>query len=95
MGVGRARARVRVVRDLVGADKIILGTDYPFPLGDVHPFFKPGTWRRRRRRRRARDAADAGHLIEEGEYSELEKQKMLGLNACEFLGVDPATYAHE
>lgn len=53
---------LKVVRDLVGADKIILGvrlvtfrlssfalttsqraqTDYPFPLGDVHPFFKPG-----------------------------------------------------
>jgi predicted TIM-barrel fold metal-dependent hydrolase len=33
-----------------------------------------------------------GHLIEEGDYTDDEKQKMLGLNACEFLGVDPTAY---
>lgn len=30
------------VVETFGEDKIMLGTDYPFPLGDVHPFFKPG-----------------------------------------------------
>eukprot|EP01108_Squamamoeba_japonica_P001718 TRINITY_DN1759_c0_g1_i1.p1 TRINITY_DN1759_c0_g1~~TRINITY_DN1759_c0_g1_i1.p1 ORF type:complete len:296 (-),score=16.86 TRINITY_DN1759_c0_g1_i1:598-1485(-) len=33
---------LEVVTDMVGTDKVCLGTDYPFPLGDVHPFFKPG-----------------------------------------------------
>jgi aminocarboxymuconate-semialdehyde decarboxylase len=81
---------LKVVVDLVGADKVILGTDYPFPLGDVYPWFKPG------------------HLIEEGPFTgthssrchshtctacaEEQKDKMLGLNACEFLGVDPSIF---
>jgi aminocarboxymuconate-semialdehyde decarboxylase len=63
------------VVDLLGADKIILGTDYPFPLGDVHPFSKPG------------------HVIDESKYSDEIKRKMFGLNACEFLGLDPNDYA--
>lgn len=30
------------IAKLVGTDKLCLGTDFPFPLGDVHPYFKPG-----------------------------------------------------
>lgn len=49
-------------------DRILLGSDYPFPLGEHRP----------------------GHMIETMEdLSEEEKRKLLGLNACEFLGLNP------
>lgn len=49
---------------LVGEDKIVLGTDYPFPLGESEP----------------------GLLIESMPYSDAIKEKMLGLNALDWLG---------
>jgi aminocarboxymuconate-semialdehyde decarboxylase len=30
-------ATLRYLRDLVGADRIVLGSDYPFPIGDLNP----------------------------------------------------------
>ncbi len=65
------------VVDLLGVDKIILGTDYPFPLGDVYPFSVPGS------------------IISDSKFSDEAKRKMLGLNACEFLGLDPKDYGDD
>ena len=48
----------------LGVDKIALGTDYPFPLGELVP----------------------GGLIESGPLSKIEKEKMLYLNALDWLG---------
>ncbi|KAI8914569.1 hypothetical protein EDD86DRAFT_187088 [Gorgonomyces haynaldii] len=48
----------------MGIDKIILGSDYPFPLGEHRP----------------------GELVLESTLSDLDKQKILGLNALEFFG---------
>ena len=30
-------AALRLLIDLVGADRVALGSDYPFPLGEAHP----------------------------------------------------------
>ena len=49
----------------LGVDKIALGTDYPFPLGELVP----------------------GGLIESGPLSKIEKEKMLYLNALDWLGI--------
>lgn len=55
---------------LVGEDKIALGTDYPFPLGELSP----------------------GKLIRGmDELSNSTRQKLLGSNALEWLGLD-STY---
>ncbi|KAI8814143.1 hypothetical protein BJ742DRAFT_786560 [Cladochytrium replicatum] len=55
----------------MGIDKIVLGSDYPFPLGEHHP----------------------GKMIEESEeFTDEEKEKLLGLNALRFLNVDEALY---
>lgn len=53
------------------ADRVLLGTDYPFPLGELEP----------------------GKMIENmPELSNEDKARILGLNACEFLGLDPTTF---
>lgn len=52
--------------DLVGEDKVCLGTDYPFPLGELEP----------------------GKLIQGMDYSDEKKEKLLGKNAMEWLGLD-------
>ena len=53
------------VVNLVGEDKVALGSDYPFPLGELSP----------------------GELIESMPYSNKTKQKLLGKNALDWLGV--------
>jgi aminocarboxymuconate-semialdehyde decarboxylase len=55
---------------LVGDDKIVLGTDYPFPLGESEP----------------------GALIESMSFPKQVKEKILGLNALEWLGEEPEKY---
>ncbi|MGI8892792.1 MAG: amidohydrolase family protein [Bacteroidia bacterium] len=55
---------------LVGEDKIVLGTDYPFPLGELEP----------------------GLLIENMPYSKAVKERMLGLNALNWLGEKPEKF---
>lgn len=52
-------------------DKVMLGSDYPFPLGEHHP----------------------GKMIEEMEQLDDEaRAKILGENACKFLGIHPEQY---
>ncbi len=55
---------------LVGEDKVALGTDYPFPLGELEP----------------------GQLIHAMDYTDDKKQKLLGHNALEWLGVDKSLF---
>lgn len=51
---------------LMGDDKIALGTDYPFPLGELDP----------------------GKLIHDSDFSEEIKEKLLSLNALNWLGLE-------
>jgi aminocarboxymuconate-semialdehyde decarboxylase len=51
---------------LVGEDKVALGTDYPFPLGELEP----------------------GELIHRMDYTNERKEKLLGKNAFDWLGLD-------
>jgi len=58
---------LQLLIDVIGEDKIMLGSDYPFPLGEDHP----------------------GKLIESDPViSQAIKEKLLSLNALEFLGLD-------
>ena len=57
-------------------DRVILGTDYPFPLGEVHGFA----------------GAYPGKVIQEMKYDEKLKKKLLFDNAMEFLGLDSAQF---
>jgi aminocarboxymuconate-semialdehyde decarboxylase len=51
--------------DIIGADRICYGTDYPFPLGDL----------------------EHGAFIESMNISNEIKEKVMGLSAMEFLGM--------
>lgn len=51
---------------LFGPDKILLGSDYPFPLGEALP----------------------GSLVQESDLQQSIKDKILGLNAIEFLNLN-------
>ena len=53
------------------------GTDYPFPLGECYPLKKPAE---------NIDGMPAHSL------SQAARQQMLGLNACDWLGVDPTKF---
>lgn len=61
------------VAKLVGPEKICLGSDYPFPLGEIATEYTP--------------EQRPGRLIEESEFSRREKAEMLWDNALTFLGV--------
>ena len=50
---------------LIGEDKVAMGTDYPFPLGEHQP----------------------GKLINNLEVNDKIKQKLLALNALDWLGL--------
>ena len=64
--------------DLFGEDKVCCGSDYPFPLGEMGHDGLTYT---------------AGQQIEGMEgWSSERKAKCLGLNACEWLGVDPTRF---
>lgn len=52
--------------DIIGEDKICLGTDYPFPLGELEP----------------------GKLINEMNYTNAKKAKLLAENALNWLGIN-------
>ncbi|CAF4558242.1 unnamed protein product [Rotaria sp. Silwood1] len=56
---------LKYIVNLMGENKICLGTDYPFPLGELTP----------------------GKLIEEMDFGNELKEKLLWKNAIEFLGV--------
>jgi aminocarboxymuconate-semialdehyde decarboxylase len=57
-----------------GEDKVCLGTDYPFPLGEFTA------------ESRGMDYAP-GHLIDSMEWPEGVKEKLLSLNACGWLNM--------
>ena len=52
--------------DMMGEDKICLGTDYPFPLGELEP----------------------GKLINEMNYTNAKRSKLLAENALNWLGLN-------
>lgn len=58
---------------VMGEDKVILGTDYPFPLGEVTGF----------------EGAYPAKVIEESKsFTKVQKEKMLSQNAAKFLNLD-------
>jgi len=61
---------LKFVADLVGTEKICLGTDYPFPLGEAEP----------------------GELIEASSFDFNSKERMLGLNALEWLNLSRSQF---
>jgi len=63
--------------DLFGADRVALGSDYPFPLGEV-PSIAPSTGEE--------ITVYPGHMIEEAQIEESEKSQILYKTALEFLG---------
>ncbi len=56
---------LQYIIDLVGADKVMQGSDYPFPLGEAIP----------------------GDLVRNSPILEIEKEKILGLNARNWLEI--------
>ena len=56
--------------DMMGEDKICLGTDYPFPLGELDP----------------------GKLINEMNYTNAKKSKLLAENALNWLGINKSDF---
>jgi aminocarboxymuconate-semialdehyde decarboxylase len=58
---------LRFLADVMGEDRVMLGSDYPFPLGEER----------------------VGELIRTADgFSDVARQKLLGGNAIEFLGLD-------
>jgi aminocarboxymuconate-semialdehyde decarboxylase len=57
---------------MMGQDKIALGTDYPFPLGE---WFPDGGWK-------------PGELIESMNWPDAKKQMLLADNALGWLNMD-------
>jgi len=55
---------------MMGEDKICLGTDYPFPLGELDP----------------------GKLINEMNYTNAKKSKLLAENALNWLGINKSDF---
>jgi len=68
---------LQYVKDLVGEDKIALGSDYPFPLGE---WFPDTGWQ-------------PGKLIESMPWSDVTKAKVLGENALNWLDLDRLFFA--
>lgn len=63
---------LKYLTSTMGIDRVILGSDYPFPLGEHHP----------------------GKLIESiTEWDQQTKDKVLGGNAMEFLGLDSEQFS--
>ena len=70
--------------DLCGADRIAMGSDYPFPLGEV-PSVAPLT--------HEVIAAYPGEMVENASFlSAQSKQQILSGTAVDFLGLDPAAF---
>lgn len=65
-GLVHDAATLNSLIDLVGADQIAMGSDYPFPLGEFEP----------------------GKLIENSDYDDETKAKLLHLSALKWLGLD-------
>ena len=68
---------LKLLVDVIGEDRVILGTDYPFPLGEVHGFG---------------GAYPGKAVVETYEKDEEMKRKLLFDNACDFLNLDPSRF---
>eukprot|EP00094_Tigriopus_californicus_P003621 TCALIF_03483-PA protein Name:"Similar to ACMSD 2-amino-3-carboxymuconate-6-semialdehyde decarboxylase (Bos taurus)" AED:0.06 eAED:0.06 QI:13/0.83/0.71/1/0.66/0.71/7/146/371 len=68
---------MRLLVNIIGEDRVILGTDYPFPLGEVHGFAD----------------AYPGKTIEAMGYDQQLKDKLLFRNALDFLGLEEVQFA--
>jgi aminocarboxymuconate-semialdehyde decarboxylase len=64
-GITHDEPSFKFLLDIIGADRICYGTDYPFPLGDL----------------------EHGAFIESMNISKEIKEKVMGLSAMEFLGM--------
>jgi aminocarboxymuconate-semialdehyde decarboxylase len=64
-GITHDEPSFKFLLDIIGADRICYGTDYPFPLGDL----------------------EHGAFIESMDISKEIKEKVMGLSAMEFLGM--------
>ncbi len=64
------RHNLKFLIDLMGIDQIVMGSDYPFPLGESEP----------------------GTLVESLDISPQDKQKLLGGNTMEWLGIKTKTF---
>jgi len=69
--------------DMFGAERIALGSDYPFPLGEM-PSVAPVTGEVL--------TATPGHMIEESDLEDQIKRQILSQTALEFLGRDAADF---
>ena len=75
---------LRFMVGLVGPEKVMLGSDYPFPLGEV-PSIAPLSEETLH--------VYPGQLIQDATMLTFtEKRALLGLTALEWLGIDPAKY---
>ena len=72
---------LRLLTSVMGTDKIVLGSDYPFPLGEVTNSYEgvyPGC-----------------HVDEADFLSDEQKGKIYSENALQFLGLRKEDYAPE
>ena len=68
---------IKLLVDIIGEDRVILGTDYPFPLGEVSGF----------------GGSHAGKAIEDCDHFDAKlKKKLLFDNGIEFLGLDASKF---
>jgi aminocarboxymuconate-semialdehyde decarboxylase len=61
------RKALKFLTEAMGTDRVMLGSDYPFPLGEER----------------------VGSLVRESNLSQHEKNRILGANAQQFLGLNP------
>ena len=61
---------LKYIVKLVGEDRVAMGSDYPFPLGELSP----------------------GKRIRESNFSQITKDKLLGQNALNWLGLDESQF---
>ena len=76
--------QLKYLVELCGADRIALGSDYPFPLGEV-PSIAPLS--------NETITCYPGEMIEKAAYLEpKDRALIMSGTACEFLGLDPADF---
>lgn len=68
---------LKLLVDVIGEDRVMLGTDYPFPLGEVTGFG---------------GAFPGKAVLETYEKDEKMKRRLLFDNACDFLNLEPTRF---
>ena len=85
-----SEAVLRMLIEVLGAGRIAVGSDYPYPLGEIDPF-DPQTLLDPKGNRCPHPRAKGiypGHLVEHlGNLSASDRQRMLSGTAKEWLGV--------